>query len=66
MNVTHSLPTAAVQLLNFFNARCLLDGTLKAVGPFCLVCMPREVKYFSHGIKQCVTCRGLIYTVNLA
>ena len=38
---------------------CLLDETLKAVGPFYLVSMPGEVKYPTSLHWKCVTCRGL-------
>ena len=30
---------------------CLSDETLKAVGPFCLVSMPGEVKYPTQGVN---------------
>ncbi len=38
---------------------CLLEETLKAVGPFYLVSMPGEVKDPTSLHRKCVTCRGL-------
>ena len=38
---------------------CLLDDTLKAVGPFYLVSMPGKVKDPTSLHWKCVTCRGL-------
>ena len=37
---------------------CLLEETLKAVGPFYLVPMPGEVKYPTQGINRQIPCRG--------
>ena len=33
---------------------CLLEETLKAIGPFYLVSMPGEVKYPTRGVKMCM------------
>ena len=40
-------------------SQCLLEETLKAVGPFYLVSMPGEVKDPTSPHWKCVTCRGL-------
>ena len=45
--------------LPHFTNWCLLEETLKLVGPFYRVSVLEEVKVPTEGINTCVTCRGL-------
>ena len=49
--------TLAIPFTQF--CQCLSEETLKAVSPFYLVAMPREVKDPTSLHWKCVTCRGL-------
>ena len=45
---THEGHSNSTELVNL----CLLDETLKAVGPVFLVPMSREIKYPTHGVNE--------------